>query len=153
MAARAVADATARIRFYTATGNPATATSATRPHPLNPDGPASCFTGPDADSLRARLYGRACKLVVQAGKGCPRLLVYRLPGQDTRLPGQPDDPLDLVGQAEGFGVADGGGQHGPGGVLVSGPGEHFSGGDPLDDLPVRDGGPLSAGYCPASSAA
>ena len=74
---------------------------------------------------------------VQAGEGCPRLLVYRLPGQDTGLAGQPDDPLDLVGQAEGFGVADGGGQHGLGGVLVSGPGEHFSGGDPLDDLPVR----------------
>lgn len=81
--------------------------------------------------LTARLYGRACKLVVQAGESCPRLLVYRLPGQDTGLAGQPDDPLDLVGQAEGFGVADGAGQHGLGGVLVSGPGEHFSGGDPL----------------------
>ena len=37
------------------------------------------------------------------------------------------------GRAEGFGVADGGDQDGLGGVLVSGPGEHFSGGDPLDD--------------------
>jgi hypothetical protein len=45
--------------------------------------------------------------------------------------------LDLVRQAEGFGVADGSGQHGLGGVLVSDPGEHLSSGDPLDDPPVR----------------
>ena len=64
---------------------PATATTATRPHPLTPDGPATRFTGPDAGCLTARLCGRACKLVVQAGEGCPRLLVYRLPGQDTGL--------------------------------------------------------------------
>ena len=43
----------------------------------------------------------------------------------------------LVMQAEGFGVADGGGQHGLGGVLVSGSGEQLSGGDPLEDPPAR----------------
>jgi hypothetical protein len=77
------------------------------------------------------------ELRFQAGQSGSRLLVYRLPGQDAGMPGQADDPLDLMRQAEGFGVADGGGQHRLGGVLVSGSGEHFCCGDPLDDLPVR----------------
>jgi hypothetical protein len=84
-------------------------------------------------------------LVVQASEGCPRLLVYRLPGQVTGLAGQADDPLDLVGQAEGFGVANGRGQQDLGGVLVSRPGQYLGGGDPLDDPPVRGRRPLPAG--------
>ena len=64
--------------------------------PAEPDGPASYFAGLEAGSLRARLHGRAWKLVIQAGEGCPRLLGYCLPGQDIGLAGQADDPLDLV---------------------------------------------------------
>lgn len=70
----------------------ATTTSATRPHPLSPDGPASRFTGPDVGCLRAGLYGRARKLLVQAAEGCPRLLLYRLPGRDAGLADQADAP-------------------------------------------------------------
>jgi hypothetical protein len=73
--------------------------------------PASCL------SMRARA-ARACWCTVSPA---------RTAGWLARR--QTNDPLDLVGQAEGFGVADGGGQHGLGEVLVSRPGEHFSGGD------------------------
>ena len=81
-------------------------------------------------------YG-ARELPVQASEGCLCLLACRLPSQDTGVAGEADYPLDLVRQAQGFSVVDGGGQHGHGSVLVSGSGEHLSGGNPLDDPPVR----------------
>ncbi len=60
-----------------------------------------------------------------------------LPGENAGLRGQADDPLDLVGQPERLGVADGGGQHFRRRVLVPGSGKHVSGGNPFDDPPLR----------------
>jgi hypothetical protein len=60
------------------------------------------------------------------------LLVNCRPGQDAGTLSQADDSLDLVGQAEGFGIADGGGEHVRRGLLVPGSGENVGSGDPLD---------------------
>ncbi len=66
-----------------------------------------------------------------------------LPDENAGLRGQADDPLDLVGQPERLGVADGGGQHFRRRVPVPGSGEHVSGGNPFDDPPLRSGRPLA----------
>ena len=66
-----------------------------------------------------------------------------LPGENAGLRGQADDPLDLVGQPERLGVADGGGQHVRRRVLVPGSGKHVSGGNPFDDPPLRSRRPVA----------
>jgi len=74
---------------------------------------------------------------------CFSLRADGLAGENAGLPGQTDDPLDLVRQAERSGVAEGDGQHVGCGVLVSGPGQHIRSGDPLDDPPLRGGWPVT----------
>jgi hypothetical protein len=66
-----------------------------------------------------------------------------LPGENAGLRGQADDPLDLVGQPERLGVADGDGQHVRRRVLVPGSGKHVSSGDPFDDPPLRGRRPVA----------
>ena len=66
-----------------------------------------------------------------------------LPGENAGLRGQADEPLDLVGQPERLGVADGGGQHFCRRVLVPGSGKHVSGGNPFDDPPLRSRRPVA----------
>ncbi|MGD0606445.1 MAG: hypothetical protein ABSA53_23035 [Streptosporangiaceae bacterium] len=53
--------------------------------------------------------------------------------------GDPDDALDLVGQAQCFGLDGGGRQHPRRGVFVAGGCQHARGGDALDDAPLRGG--------------
>jgi hypothetical protein len=66
-----------------------------------------------------------------------------LPGENAGLPGRADDPLDLVGQLERLGVADGGGQHFRRRVLVPGSGKRVSRCDPFDDPPLRGRRPVA----------
>ena len=66
---------------------------------------------------------RLCELPVQAREYCFSLRADGLAGKDTGLLREADDPLDLMRQADRFGVAEGDGQHIGCGVLVSGPGQ------------------------------
>jgi hypothetical protein len=51
-------------------------------------------------------------------------------GQDAGLGGDPDDALDLVGQAERFGLSCCGGEHPRGGVFFAGGGRGCTAGNP-----------------------
>jgi len=83
------------------------------------------------------------ELPVQACEYCFGLCADALAGGQAGLPSQADDPLDLVRQAEHFGVAKGGAQHGDCSVLVSCLGQHVGSGNPLDDAPLRSRWPVT----------
>ena len=59
--------------------------------------------------------------------------------------GDPDDALDLVGQAECFGVSCCGGEHPRGGVFFACGGQDAGGGDAFDDAPLRGRGLVAGG--------
>lgn len=61
--------------------------------------------------------GHVGELPIQASEGRSGMLADGMHGEDAGMASQADDPLDLVRESEGFGVADGGGQQTGRGLL------------------------------------